>query len=76
MGNYNPDWAITVNIDGEKATYFVIETKGSSDRDDLRTIEEKKIDCGFKHFDLVSDVTYDYCVDYDDFSDDHIMGNL
>ena len=76
VGNYNPDWAITVNIDGKQETYFVIETKGSSNRDDLKTIEEKKIDCGYKHFGLVSDVEYDFCVDYDEFSDRHIMDNF
>ena len=76
VGNYNPDWAITVNVDGEKETYFVIETKGSSNRDDLKTIEEKKIDCGYKHFALSSEVVYDFCVDYDQFSYRHIFENL
>lgn len=76
VGNYNPDWAITVNIDGEKETFFVIETKGSSNRDDLKTIEEKKIDCGYKHFALSTEVVYDFCVDYDEFSDRHIMENF
>lgn len=68
VGEYNPDWAITVNVSGRKETYYVIETKGSSKQKELRQREKDKIDCACKHFDLVSDVDYGYVVSYEDFS--------
>ena len=71
-GDYNPDWAIAVNIDNKIETYFVIETKGSSNRQDLRETEKDKIDCGQKHFELIEELTYDVCVDYDEFSNKYI----
>lgn len=49
LGNYNPDWAIVKETD--KKLYLVRETKGSVDKDDLRTSEQMKIDCGKAHFD-------------------------
>ena len=57
-------------------TYFVIETKGSSNREDLRETEKDKIDCGEKHFELIEDLDYDVCVDYDEFAYKHIHENL
>lgn len=68
LGDYNPDWAITAEVDGKEETYYVIETKGSLKEEELRKREKAKINCGYKHFRLVSDVNYDYYVDYDDFS--------
>lgn len=50
MGNYNPDWAIVKEEEGEGKLYLVRETKGSTDKDDLRGRERKKIDCGQAHF--------------------------
>lgn len=50
IGNYNPDWAIYLNKDGEKKMYFVIETKGNVSSDALRPSEKAKIKCGKKHF--------------------------
>ena len=67
VGEYNPDWAITLNIEGRQETYYVIETKGSTKFKDLRGKEKDRICCAIKHFDLVSDVDYDYVVDYNDF---------
>ena len=75
-GDYNPDWAIAVNVNDNIESYFVIETKGSSNRDDLRETEKDKIDCGVKHFELIPDLEYDVCVDYDEFSRKHIHENL
>ena len=75
VGEYNPDWAITVNIDGRKETYYVIETKGSTKFKDLRQKEKDKICCAYKHFNLVSDVDYDYLVEYDDFKNKFIYEN-
>jgi type III restriction enzyme len=50
VGNYNPDWAVYVENEDEKKLYFVIETKGSTDRAELRNKEDIKIYCGKKHF--------------------------
>ena len=50
LGDYNPDWAVLVEIDGQKKLYFVVETKGSEWLDDLRHKESDKIKCGQKHF--------------------------
>jgi len=50
MGPYNPDWAIVKDEEGEGKLYLVRETKGSTDKDDLRGRERKKIDCGQAHF--------------------------
>ena len=74
-GNYNPDWAITVNVDGKSETYFVIETKGTSNIGDLKGFEQDKIACGEKHFELIEDLDYDVCVDYDEFAYKHVHEN-
>lgn len=72
-GNYNPDWALTTNIDGKKETYFVIETKGTSNIDQLPESQANRVKCGIKHFELVQDLTYDVCVDYDEFSERYLI---
>lgn len=46
LGTYNPDWAIYK----KDSIPFVVETKGSSDKQSLREKESKKITCGEKHF--------------------------
>lgn len=50
LGTYNPDWAIVVESDRTEKLYFVVETKGSSNPDDLRSVEGAKIACGKAHF--------------------------
>lgn len=50
LGNYNPDWAIILNKDNDDVLYFVVETKGSKDKSELRSRELNKIKCAFKHF--------------------------
>jgi type III restriction enzyme len=50
MGDYNPDWAVLVEQDGEERLYFVVETKSSLFKDDLRSKEGAKIKCGEAHF--------------------------
>jgi type III restriction enzyme len=50
LGDYNPDWAVFIDKNGEEKLYFVIETKGSILTEDLRLKEKGKIDCGKKHF--------------------------
>lgn len=48
LGNYNPDWAVAFHND--RTIYFVVETKGTLDRQKLREVEKLKIQCGEKHF--------------------------
>jgi len=74
-GSYNPDWAITVNVDGKQETFFVIETKGTSNLDELTPSQADKIRCGFKHFELISDVDYDYFKSFDEFAHVYIHEN-
>ena len=50
LGTYNPDWAVLVEKDGAERLYFVVETKGSLYKDDLRSAEGAKIECGRAHF--------------------------
>ena len=53
LGNYNPDWAVVIEKHGVEKLYFVIETKGNSDRDLLRPEEKAKIECAEKHFEAL-----------------------
>ncbi len=53
LGGYNPDWAVFIEKDGEEKLYFVIETKGNTDEDQLRGSESDKITCGHKHFEAI-----------------------
>lgn len=53
LGTYNPDWAILLEKGGEDRLYFIVETKGSNDHNDLRHLENAKIKCGRKHFNAV-----------------------
>ena len=48
LGNYNPDWAVIFENDAR--IYFVVETKGTLNKQQLRELERLKIDCGEKHF--------------------------
>ena len=50
LGGYNPDWAVLIQDGDEERLYFVVETKGSLFRDDLRRKEAAKIACGRAHF--------------------------
>lgn len=53
IGAYNPDWALVLNTyEGEKL-YFVAETKGTENINDLKGSEKKKILCGRKHFEVI-----------------------
>jgi len=53
LGNYNPDWAVLVELDGQEKLYFVVESKGSIFADAIRPTEQAKIDCGKKHFEAL-----------------------
>jgi type III restriction enzyme len=48
LGNYNPDWAVI--FENDQRIYFVVETKGTLDKQKLREVEKLKIECGEKHF--------------------------
>jgi len=54
LGNYNPDWAVLLNINGEERLYFVVETKSTDWEDELRSAEVMKINCGKAHFDALA----------------------
>lgn len=54
LGSYNPDWAVLIEKDGSERLYFVVETKGSLFKDDLRDKEGAKIHCGKQHFKAIS----------------------
>lgn len=56
IGKYNPDWALIFK--DEKKIYFVAETKGSTNEDDLRVSESSKIKYGKKHFEEFQNVTF------------------
>lgn len=62
VGKYNPDWAVAFNEGSVKHIFFVAETKGSLRKMDLRLIEEAKIACAKKHFQILNDGEYIYDV--------------
>ena len=66
IGDYNPDWAIVRedrDAHGEPTDkenlYLVRETKGTTDSGELRLREERKINCGTRHFRDALGVDYD-----------------
>ncbi|MBK5242625.1 MAG: DEAD/DEAH box helicase family protein [Clostridium sp.] len=72
IGDYNPDWAILIEKDNEEKLYFVVETKGTTDKEELREKEDGKITCGKKHFealniDVEMKVKYEVQSDYKKF---------
>lgn len=56
LGTYNPDWAI-VREEGERV-YMIRETKGTTDRAQLRFGENAKITCGKRHFEALVEVEF------------------
>lgn len=68
LGTYNPDWAVVIDDEGMSRLYFVLETKGTTDLEDLRGKETQKIKCGEKHFEaLGSEVQFEVVKDFDEF---------
>ena len=55
LGNYNPDWAILVEKDGQNRLYFVVETKGTDLFGELPPPQQAKIKCGRAHFAALQD---------------------
>ena len=59
IGGYNPDWAIVMQTDERQdRLYLVRETKGSTNLDDLRPDERRKVECGMRHFKTTLKVDY------------------
>ena len=65
IGEYNPDWAIVFEFHndsgeptGKQTLYLVRETKSSTEPDDLRPDEDRKVRCGKRHFEDALDVNY------------------
>lgn len=56
IGGYNPDWAVV--FEGDKKVYFVAETKGTDNIEELSPSEKMKILCGRKHFEQFIDVEF------------------
>lgn len=68
VGHYAPDWAIAFYDGmGVKHIYFIAETKGAMGSMDLSKIENSKIECARKLYNIikVSDVRYQQVTDYD-----------
>ena len=60
VGEYNPDWAIVMDGSAEDkpVLYLVRETKDTTNLDDLRPDERRKVRCGEKHFRDALGVSY------------------
>ena len=58
VGDYNPDWAIVKQVDGQDRIYMIRETKSTSRNDLLRPSEVAKIACGAKHFAAIGITDY------------------
>ncbi|MDZ4655318.1 MAG: DEAD/DEAH box helicase family protein [Coriobacteriia bacterium] len=53
VGNYNPDWAIIKQVDGEDRIYMIRETKSTLDESRRRPTENAKIKAAAKHFEAI-----------------------
>lgn len=53
LGPYNPDWALLYEEENEQHLYFIVETKGDVNFEQLRPHERAKIIAGEKHFKAV-----------------------
>lgn len=54
VGNYAPDWAIAFDKNAVKHIFFVVETKGTTDENERRGVENAKIKCAKKLFNEMS----------------------
>ncbi|UWZ95759.1 type III restriction-modification system endonuclease [Pasteurella multocida] len=55
FGHYNPDWAIVLEKSDQKEIYFVAETKGSSDENELRLGEQNRIQSAKRFFQTLNE---------------------
>ncbi|MDO4427248.1 MAG: DEAD/DEAH box helicase family protein [Moraxella sp.] len=66
IGNYNPDWAVVINKNGEQV-YFIAETKNTGKKsvqdgvaiNKLEWEQQFKIACAKKHFETINKVGYE-----------------
>ena len=67
VGKYNPDWAVVFREGEVKHIYFVAESKGTEELEQLRDVEVAKIKCAEQHFASISDsqVKFGVVKDYD-----------
>lgn len=72
VGNYAPDWAIAMEVNGIKHIFFIAETKGSMSSMDLTKIELTKIECARKLYNTLFDgkVRYHKIASYNDLLDE------
>ena len=74
VGNYTPDWAIVISKDDQKHAYFIAETKGSTDEDQLRTVERIKTKCAKKYYQKINDnIKYKVVNTFDEFVNSFIQ---
>lgn len=68
VGGYIPDWAIVTSSPNQKPEklYFVIETKTTTDEAGRRVLENEKVECAKKHFEVIK-VNYKDVGSYQDF---------
>ena len=71
MGSYSPDWAILFKTDTVPHVFFLTETKGTTEEEQLRPIEQAKIRCAQKLFNQMpgSQVRYAHASSYQDLLD-------
>lgn len=67
VGDYAPDWAIAFNKGTVKHIYFIAETKGAEMEQDRKGVENAKIACASKLFNMISTegVKYHSVTSYD-----------
>lgn len=72
VGNYAPDWAIAMKLDGIKHIFFIAETKGAMGSMEIRGIEKAKIECAEKLYNSISTakVKYHKVTSYSDLLDE------
>lgn len=68
FGSYTPDWAIVFDKIKVKYIYFIVETKGDDNINNLSTLEQNKIKSAEKYFENINlnikDIKYKIVKDY------------
>lgn len=59
VGDYNPDWAIIKQVDGEDRIYMIRETKSTLKDDQLRPSELARIKAATQHFSAIGVMSYE-----------------
>ena len=50
FGNYNPDWAILAERDNASKLYFIVDTKTTREKGDLKPAEQDKLNAGLQAY--------------------------